>query len=98
MKLRHTSNASHCTTTTTLVGRPVAIVNYLNEHLSSVSYSSLETTSLNNSAKLLSRLVLYDDSVITIEGYPKDVLPMLSWLRDAKNIYCEYLLSNDEDL
>lgn len=98
MKLRHTSKSSHCTTTTIRVGRPVAIVNYLNEHLSAVSFSSLETTSSNDRSKLISRVLLYDDSIITIEGYPKDMLPLLSWLRDAKNVYCEYLLSNDEEL
>lgn len=91
MKLKHITNIALGTTITTIVARPLAIVNYLNSHIDEICARPLKTEPVAETGKLRSTIPTIFGEAIVITGYPKDVLPVLSWLKEASSAYTNYL-------
>lgn len=93
MKLTHITNTALGTTTTNMVACPLAIVNYLNSHIDEICPNSLKTESIARTGNLRSTVPTIFGEAIVIQGRPKDVLPVLSWLNEASSAYSFYLNS-----
>lgn len=96
MKLTHITNASLGTTTTKMVARPLAIVNYLNSHIDEICPKSHKTEPIAGTGNLRSTIPTIFGESIVLHGRPKDVLPVLSWLNEASSAYSSYINSIDE--
>lgn len=93
MKLKHITNITSGSTITTIVVGPLAIVNYLNSHIDEICASSLKTEPVAETDKLRSIIPIISGEAIVITGHPNDVLPVLSWLKEASSAHSDYLKS-----
>lgn len=91
MKLKHITNIASGSTITTIVVGPLAIVNYLNSHINEICANSLKTEPVAETDKLCSTIPTTSGEAIVITGHPNDVLPILSWLKEASFAYSDYL-------
>lgn len=96
MKLTHVTNTALGTTTTNMVARPLAIVNYLNSRIDEICPESQKTESIARTGNLRSTIPTIFGEAIVIHGRPKDVLPVLSWLNEASSVYMSYIGTIDE--
>lgn len=91
MKLKHITNIASGPTITTIVTGPLAIVNYLNSHIDEICARPLKTKPVAKTGKLRSTIPTISGESIVITGHPNDVLPILSWLKEASSAYSDYL-------